>query len=46
MIRLDRAGDAIAAGQTIRAGGIPITLEKPAFATFAFPDAQGALSAR
>ncbi|WP_210497323.1 YgfZ/GcvT domain-containing protein [Microvirga antarctica] len=39
MIRLDRAADAIAAGHTIRAGGIPITLEKPAFATFAVPDA-------
>ncbi|MDF2812090.1 MAG: folate-binding protein [Microvirga sp.] len=37
MIRLDRAADALAAGQTIRAGGIPITLEKPGFATFAFP---------
>lgn len=45
MIRLDRAADAIAAGQIIRAGGIPITLEKPAFATFAFPDARGTLSA-
>ena len=38
MIRLDRAADALAAGQTIRAGGIPITIEKPDYATFPFPD--------
>lgn len=37
MIRLDRAADALASGQIIRSGGIPITIEKPAFATFAFP---------
>jgi folate-binding Fe-S cluster repair protein YgfZ len=41
MIRLDRAADAIAAGQTIRAGGIPITLESPSFATFTVPGAVG-----
>lgn len=37
MIRLDRAGDALAAGQTIRAGGIPVTLVKPDWARFDFP---------
>jgi tRNA-modifying protein YgfZ len=37
MIRLDRAADALAAGETIRAGGIPVVLQKPAWATFAFP---------
>ncbi len=37
MIRLDRASDAIAAGETIRAGGIPVELEKPAWITFDFP---------
>ena len=37
MIRLDRAADALAAGQAIRAGGIPITIEKPDYATFPFP---------
>lgn len=37
MIRLDRAADALAAGETIRAGGIPVVLRKPAWATFPFP---------
>lgn len=37
MIRLDRAADAIAAGETIRAGGIPVKLEKPAWIRFPFP---------
>lgn len=37
MIRLDRAADALSAGDTIRAGGIPIRLEKPSWARFAFP---------
>lgn len=37
MIRLDRAADALSAGETIRAGGIPVTLEKPSWVTFAFP---------
>jgi tRNA-modifying protein YgfZ len=37
MIRLDRAADALAAGETIRAGGIPVALEKPAWIGFAFP---------
>ncbi|MCB8820260.1 CAF17-like 4Fe-4S cluster assembly/insertion protein YgfZ [Microvirga rosea] len=37
MIRLDRAADALAAGEPIRAGGIPVTLEKPAWVDFPFP---------
>ncbi len=37
MIRLDRASDALAAGETIRAGGIPVELKKPAWASFSFP---------
>ena len=38
-IRLDRLGDALAAGETPRAGDRPVTLERPACATFAMPDA-------
>jgi folate-binding protein YgfZ len=37
MIRLDRARDALAAGETIRAGGIPVALEKPGWIRFPFP---------
>jgi tRNA-modifying protein YgfZ len=37
MIRLDRATDALAAGHVIRAGGIPVTLEKPFWIGFPFP---------
>jgi hypothetical protein len=37
LIRLDRAGDAIQAGQAITAGGIPIRLEQPGFARFQVP---------
>ncbi|MGO4704652.1 folate-binding protein YgfZ [Microvirga sp. 2MCAF38] len=37
MIRLDRAADALAAGETIRAGGIAVALVKPDWALFAFP---------
>jgi folate-binding protein YgfZ len=39
MIRLDRAADALSAGETIRAGGIPVTLEKPAWIGFSVPGA-------
>jgi tRNA-modifying protein YgfZ len=34
MIRLDRAADAITAGETIRAGGRPVRIETPAWASF------------
>jgi hypothetical protein len=37
MLRLDRAADALASGETIRAGGIPVRLEKPSWVTFPFP---------
>lgn len=36
-IRLDRLGDALAAGEPVRAGGSVAGVEKPAFATFAVP---------
>ncbi|GEP12717.1 YgfZ/GcvT domain-containing protein [Methylobacterium gnaphalii] len=36
-IRLDRLGDALAAGEPVRVGGGIAGIEKPAFATFAFP---------
>ncbi|UVF18544.1 folate-binding protein YgfZ [Microvirga terrae] len=41
MIRLDRAADALQAGETIRAGGIPVQLEKPAWIRFPFPGEAG-----
>jgi len=37
MIRLDRAADALAAGQHILAGGIPVRLEKPRWVNFPYP---------
>ncbi|MBY0256640.1 folate-binding protein YgfZ [Methylobacterium sp.] len=37
-LRLDRLADALAAGETLRAGRTLIGVEKPAFATFAFPE--------
>ena len=39
LVRLDRAADALAAGETIRAGGLPVRLEKPDWIAFSFPDA-------
>jgi folate-binding Fe-S cluster repair protein YgfZ len=45
MIRLDRAADALAAGETIRAGGIPVRLEKPAWISFPFPGEGNPVSA-
>jgi folate-binding protein YgfZ len=41
MIRLDRADDALKAGETIRAGGIPVRLEKPSWICFPFPGEAG-----
>ncbi|AIQ92307.1 folate-binding protein [Methylobacterium sp. XJLW] len=38
LVRIDRLGDALAAGETPRAGERPVTLERPAYATFAMPD--------
>ena len=37
MLRLDRAAEALAAGATLSAGGVPIRLVKPEWARFAFP---------
>jgi folate-binding protein YgfZ len=37
MLRLDRAADALAAGQPLVAGGVEMRLIKPAWAQFAFP---------
>jgi folate-binding protein YgfZ len=44
MIRLDRAADALNAGETIRAGGIPVRLEKPSWIAFPFPGEGGSSS--
>jgi folate-binding protein YgfZ len=38
MLRLDRVGDAVAAGEPLVAGGLQIRLVKPAWAQFAWPD--------
>jgi hypothetical protein len=43
MIRLDRAEDALKAGETIRAGGIPVRLERPSWIGFSFPGDAGPL---
>jgi folate-binding protein YgfZ len=37
LIRLDRAEDAVARGQSLAAGGVGIALRRPAFARFAMP---------
>ncbi|MET0841983.1 MAG: folate-binding protein [Methyloceanibacter sp.] len=37
LIRLDRAEDALARGETLAAGGVGIALRRPAFANFAMP---------
>lgn len=41
-LRLDKAEDAMAAGQTIAAGGIALTLARPDWARFAWPGEAGA----
>jgi hypothetical protein len=41
MIRLDRAADALAAGQPLLAGGIPVRLEKPHWVNFPYPGEAG-----
>lgn len=38
LLRLDRLADALAAGEPLRAGTVPVGVEKPAFATFPFPE--------
>jgi folate-binding protein YgfZ len=37
LLRLDRAGEALAAGHTLIAGGVPIALRKPEWANFTMP---------
>lgn len=37
MLRLDRVAEGLASGETLSAGGVPLTLAKPVWATFAFP---------
>ena len=44
-IRLDRLGDALSGGETLRAGGRAVALERPAYARFAMPEAAGAPAA-
>jgi hypothetical protein len=39
MLRLDRVADALAAGQELHAGGLPVSLHKPDWVTFPFPSA-------
>ncbi|WP_267428436.1 folate-binding protein [Methylobacterium sp. GC_Met_2] len=39
LVRLDRLGDALAAGETPRADAQPVRLERPGYATFAMPEA-------
>ncbi|MFH6784783.1 MULTISPECIES: CAF17-like 4Fe-4S cluster assembly/insertion protein YgfZ [Methylobacterium] len=36
-LRIDRLGEALAAGEVVRAGGRAVEVEKPGFATFAWP---------
>ena len=39
VLRLDRVADALANGQELRAGGLPVSLHKPDWVTFSFPSA-------
>lgn len=41
LLRLDRVADALAAGETLDAGGLAFTLEKPDFIRFPFPGEPG-----
>lgn len=44
LLRLDRVGDALAAGTAITAGGVTLRAVKPAWATFAWPERSKAAS--
>jgi folate-binding protein YgfZ len=44
MIRLDRAEDSLKSGETIRAGGIPVKLQKSSWIRFPFPGEEKAPS--
>jgi tRNA-modifying protein YgfZ len=37
MLRLDRVAEGMVSGETLSAGGVPLTLAKPAWANFPFP---------
>jgi tRNA-modifying protein YgfZ len=37
MLRLDRVAEGMASGETLSAGGVPLTLTKPTWANFPFP---------
>ena len=37
LVRIDRASDALATNEVISAGGVELTLERPAYASYAFP---------
>jgi tRNA-modifying protein YgfZ len=41
MLRLDKVADAMAAGEPLLGGGLPIRLDKPAFISFHFPGEPG-----
>ncbi|MFC6789223.1 YgfZ/GcvT domain-containing protein [Methylobacterium komagatae] len=41
MVRLDRLGDALAAGEVLAAEGKPLAVGRPAYATFAMPESGG-----
>ena len=41
LVRLDRAGDALDSGDAIEVGGVTVTLELPAFASFDWPKETG-----
>ena len=45
MVRIDRLGDALAAGEILRAGDLAVALQRPAYAGFAMPEAAGAPAA-
>jgi folate-binding protein YgfZ len=42
LLRLDRVADALARGETLLAGGVPIRIFKPDWARFAFPEGSAA----
>jgi folate-binding Fe-S cluster repair protein YgfZ len=41
MLRLDRVAEGMAGGEKVIAGGVELSLEKPAWAKFAFPGEKG-----
>lgn len=45
LLRLDRVGDALAAGEPVTAGGVAVSLRKPDWARFPFPTGRAAPAA-